>query len=108
MRYQVEKLVRVGTTGQVDANDPLLMRANPSNMVSKVHEKADGDVDDGEESEDEDGEGDGGFKTAEKAAKSQVYVPPKLSAVPFGQFETPDRNTRLLVKIAIPFVNYLF
>ncbi|CAG0914322.1 unnamed protein product [Notodromas monacha] len=78
MRYQIEKMIKASTTGQVDVNDPLLMKANPANLVSKV-QNADMRNDDASDS-DTDVEVDSKERNAVKK-----YVPPKLSAVPFGE-----------------------
>lgn len=59
LKYQIDKLVKTAVTG-TNANDPTTFRANPDNLI------------DHSESEDE--------EKAEKT-KSDVYVPPKLSAV---------------------------
>ena len=36
LRYQVDKLVKVATTGITSQSDPLRFKPNPDNMISKV------------------------------------------------------------------------
>lgn len=63
MKYQVDKLISIAESGHVSADDPLLFKANPDNLLSKQ-----GD------SEDEDSDEDGD----EEGKKSdQKYVAPK-------------------------------
>lgn len=75
LRYQVDKLLKSAATG-INENDPLRLKPNAANMVSKLGEE-------GEESgseEESDGE--------EKSDKPAVYRPPKLAAMHYEGDET--------------------
>ncbi|XP_065827337.1 neuroguidin-like [Oscarella lobularis] len=77
LRYQIDKLIRLATTGSSGLHqDPLQYKPNPENLVSKLHSK-----DDDEDDEEEEG-GD---------VRSAVYVPPKMMAVPY---EETGKRTR--------------
>jgi len=69
LRYQVDKLVKTGASGIAD-NDPLRLKPNAANLVSKLDEES------GSGSDDEDRE------------KTQVYKPPKLAAVHYDDDDT--------------------
>ena len=73
LKYQVDKLVKIASTGVTSgATNPLSFKPNPENMSAKVAD---------DESSDEEGE------------KSGVYVPPKVSAVPYDD-ETLENRKR--------------
>lgn len=36
LKYQIEKLLKLATTGKLADNDPLQFKANPDNLISKV------------------------------------------------------------------------
>ncbi|KAL4616843.1 neuroguidin [Arapaima gigas] len=91
LRYQVDKLVRTAVTGSLAANDPLHLRPNPENLISKLSES--------EESEDE------GRAAAEKCVKSEPsvgskkYVPPRIAPMHYEGDETEaDRQKELAEK----------
>ena len=67
LKYQIDKLVKLAKTGGISSQggsmDPLSFKANPENMASKIEEE-------NESSEEEKDSG-------------NVYVPPKVSAVPY-------------------------
>ena len=66
IKYQIDKLVKLaksGTTSSGGSSGPLSFKPNPQNMISKME-------DEGESSEEE------------KETKG-IYVPPKVSAVPY-------------------------
>lgn len=70
LRYQIDKLVRIATTGPAGAeNDPLRFKPNPNNLVSKLSE-------DDDDNSDEDSN-----------KQKKTYVPPKVSAVPYDDYE---------------------
>lgn len=81
LRYQVDKLVRLATTGQLGADDPLRFKPQPGNLASRL--------DGGEVDSDEDaapsaaGASSGGAGTG-------VYVPPKLTSVQYDGDETAE------------------
>lgn len=37
LRYQIDKLLKIATTGKFETTDPLQFKANPNNLISKVH-----------------------------------------------------------------------
>nr|CAG4641344.1 EOG090X0IJO [Eulimnadia texana] len=81
LKYQIDKLVRLATSGTLPENDPLRFKANPSNLMNKIE--------DGEESDEESDEGED--KAQDKKAAG-VYVPPKLSAVHYDGDETAEQR----------------
>lgn len=36
LRYQIDKLLKIATTGKFETGDPLQFKANPDNLISKV------------------------------------------------------------------------
>jgi len=72
LRYQIDKLLKIASSGKLAENDPLQFKANPGNLLNKVD-------DSGESSEEEVKE--------TRSKKSGVYVPPKLAATPYGNFK---------------------
>ncbi|KAI3355130.1 hypothetical protein L3Q82_018002 [Scortum barcoo] len=84
LKYQIDKLLRTAVTGSLAENDPLQLRPNPDNLISKL-------------SESEESEGEAEDKTAsqKKAAHSsgRKYVPPKIAAVHYdGDMTDADRK----------------
>ncbi|XP_013794149.1 neuroguidin-like isoform X2 [Limulus polyphemus] len=80
LKYQIDKLIKTGTIEQLDPDDPLKFKANPDSLISKLAEDEDESVSD-----------------EEKEEKSNIYVPPKLSAVHYEGDETEhDRQQRIL------------
>uniref|UniRef100_A0A096M6B7 Neuroguidin, EIF4E binding protein n=1 Tax=Poecilia formosa TaxID=48698 RepID=A0A096M6B7_POEFO len=84
LKYQIDKLVRTAVTGSLAENDPLQLRPNPDNFISKLSES--------EDSEDE---------TKNKAASDKKathssgrkYVPPKIAPVHYdGDMTEADRK----------------
>lgn len=109
LRYQVDKLIRMATNGvsgelcvqcmpmisvmftnisphpPVPAGDPLYFRPRPSQLISKLKDNegaasSDSDVTDGEE---EEGRG-----------KGQLYVPPRVVAVPYDDHKEEGRRSK--------------
>ncbi len=70
LKYQIEKLLKIASTGKLGANDPLQFKANPANLMSKER--------DDEDSSDDD-------TTKKDSSKSGAYVPPKLAAMHYGK-----------------------
>lgn len=81
LKYQIDKLVKTAVTG-TNANDPTTFRPNPENLI------------DGSESDDD--------SDAKEKSKSDVYVPPKLSAVHYAG------NTSVEIFLSIFVNNFLF
>ncbi|XP_030253698.1 neuroguidin isoform X1 [Sparus aurata] len=82
LKYQIDKLLRTAVTGSLAENDPLQLRPNPENLISKL-------------SESEESEGEDESKTEKKAAHSsgRKYVPPKIAAVHYdGDMTEADRK----------------
>ncbi|KAM8731404.1 neuroguidin [Acanthopagrus schlegelii] len=82
LKYQIDKLLRTAVTGSLAENDPLQLRPNPENLISKL-------------SDSEESEGEAETKTEKKAAHSsgRKYVPPKIAAVHYdGDMTEADRK----------------
>ncbi|XP_034415565.1 neuroguidin [Cyclopterus lumpus] len=82
LKYQIDKLVRTAVTGSLAENDPLQLRPNPENLLSKL-------------SESEESEGEAENKTETKAAHSsgRKYVPPKIAPVHYdGDMTEADKK----------------
>nr|XP_046227062.1 neuroguidin [Scatophagus argus] len=78
LKYQIDKLVRTAVTGSLAENDPLQLRPNPENLISKL-------------SESEESEGEAEKKAAPSSGKK--YVPPKIAAVHYdGDLTEADRK----------------
>ena len=82
LRYQVDKLVRIATTGQLGEADPLRFRPQPGNLASRLEADDSGRDDDG----------DSAAAGAGKPGKGKegVYVPPKITAVHYDGDETAE------------------
>ncbi|KAF0307925.1 Neuroguidin [Amphibalanus amphitrite] len=80
LRYQVDKLVRIATTGQLGESDPLRFRPQPGNLASRLE---------GDEASDSDQEADTAAGKPGKG-KEGVYVPPKITAVHYDGDETAE------------------
>lgn len=84
LRHHVNKLLDTVATGTVKPNDPLRFKANPDNMITK---ESDSESDDDNEAEDE-------------KPKSNVYVPPKITAMHYDGDETlQQRKQKVLEKV---------
>ncbi|XP_047468028.1 neuroguidin [Mugil cephalus] len=84
LKYQIDKLVRTAVTGSLAENDPLQLRPNPENLISKLDES--------EESEDE---AENKAASEKKAAHSsgRKYVPPKIAPMHYeGDMTEADRK----------------
>ncbi|KAM4534275.1 neuroguidin [Odontesthes bonariensis] len=84
LKYQIDKLVRMAITGSLAENDPLQLRPNPENLISKLSES--------EESGDE---AESKAASEKKAAHSsgRKYVPPKIAPVHYdGDITEADRK----------------
>ncbi|XP_059182757.1 neuroguidin [Centropristis striata] len=82
LKYQIDKLLRTALTGSLAENDPLQLRPNPENLLSKL-------------SESEESEGEAESQTEKKAAPSsgRKYVPPKIAPVHYdGDLTDADRK----------------
>lgn len=73
LKYQIDKLVKTAVTGTINNDDPTNFKANPDAFDSN-DEESDSDQDKVD-----------GFKSIQ-ARKSNIYVPPKLAAVHYGQY----------------------
>ncbi|XP_072234267.1 neuroguidin [Leuresthes tenuis] len=84
LKYQIDKLVRTAVTGTLAENDPLHLRPNPENLVSKLS----GSEESGDEEESK-------AASEKKAAHSsgRKYVPPKIAPVHYdGDMTEADRK----------------
>ncbi|KAG7526367.1 hypothetical protein JOB18_039440 [Solea senegalensis] len=70
LKYQIDKLVRTAVTGSLAENDPLQLRPNPENLISKLNES--------EDSEDE-AEGNAGSEKKAAHSSGKKYIPPKIA-----------------------------
>nr|SVE76134.1 EOG090X0IJO [Daphnia hispanica] len=81
LRYQIDKLLKIATTGKFESGDPLQFKANPDNLISKVGND--------ESSEDEQGE-----------KKTGAYVPPRLIPMKYDGDDTAEqRSTKIAEKV---------
>ncbi|XP_077411210.1 neuroguidin [Vanacampus margaritifer] len=79
LKYQIDKLVRTAVTGSLAENDPLHLRPNPENLISKLSE-----------SEDEEKQTDE-MKVVHTSDKK--YIPPKIAAVYYdGDLTEADKK----------------
>ncbi|XP_074549848.1 neuroguidin [Halichoeres trimaculatus] len=84
LKYQIDKLVRTAVTGSLAENDPLQLRPNPENLISKLNE-----------SDESDSEAETKTASEKKAAHSsgRKYVPPKIAAVHYdGDMTEADKK----------------
>ena len=72
LRYQIDKLLKIASSGKQAENDPLQFKANPGNLLNKVDDSGDSSEEDTKET---------------RSKKSGVYVPPKLAATPYGNLK---------------------
>ncbi|XP_068565580.1 neuroguidin [Cebidichthys violaceus] len=82
LKYQIDKLVRTAVTGSLAENDPLQLRPNPENLISKL-------------SGSEESEGEAENTAEKKAAHSsgRKYVPPKIAPVHYdGDMTEADKK----------------
>ncbi|XP_061521941.1 neuroguidin [Phycodurus eques] len=79
LKYQIDKLVRTAVTGSLAENDPLQLRPNPKNLISKLSE-----------SEDEDNQAP---ETKATHSSGKKYVPPRIAAVYYdGDMTEADKK----------------
>nr|CAG4643620.1 EOG090X0IJO [Ilyocryptus agilis] len=76
LKYQIEKLLKLASTGKFAEGDPLQFKASPGNLISKIGD----DLSDEEASD-------------KKDKKTGVYVPPKLVAMQYDGDETNEERT---------------
>ncbi|XP_015246731.1 PREDICTED: neuroguidin [Cyprinodon variegatus] len=82
LKYQIDKLVRTAVTGSLAENDPLHLRPNPENLVSKLSES---------DSEDEANKGASDKRAAHSSGRK--YIPPKIAPVHYdGDMTEADRK----------------
>uniref|UniRef100_A0A3Q3W5K8 Neuroguidin n=1 Tax=Mola mola TaxID=94237 RepID=A0A3Q3W5K8_MOLML len=82
LKYQIDKLLRTAVTGSLAENDPLQLRPNPENLISKLGESGGS-------------EGEAESMMEKKAAHSsgRKYVPPKIAAVHYdGDMTEADKK----------------
>ncbi|GAU90983.1 hypothetical protein RvY_03324 [Ramazzottius varieornatus] len=94
LRYHIDKLLNAATSKSSEGSqDPLSFRPNPDLMVGAGDEEDEGV--DNDESEVEDGDEVASEKRAQRKNKARdgVYVPPKMSAVPYSFEERPKNRT---------------
>ncbi|XP_020289813.1 neuroguidin isoform X2 [Pseudomyrmex gracilis] len=85
LKYQIDKLVKTAVTGTINSDNPCNFKANPNALVAKL---------DNEDFEDSDQEEDSFKPITQQLRKSNIYVPPKLAAVPYDGDETKAEKVR--------------
>ncbi|XP_061660596.1 neuroguidin [Syngnathoides biaculeatus] len=81
LKYQIDKLVRTAVTGSLPENDPLQLRPNPENLMSKLSESEDDDDDDPAPQK----------KVNQSSGKK--YIPPRIAAVYYdGDMTEADKK----------------
>ncbi|XP_024135383.1 neuroguidin [Oryzias melastigma] len=84
LKYQIDKLVRTAVTGSLAENDPLQLRPNPENLISKLSES------EGSDDEDESKES---SERKPAASSSKKYVPPKIAPMHYdGDLTEADKK----------------
>nr|CAG4646704.1 EOG090X0IJO [Macrothrix elegans] len=81
LKYQIEKLLKMASTGKLPDDDPRRFKANMQNMASKAND--DGDEEGEDEDEDE--------VKPKKDQKPGIYVPPKLVPMEYNEDDGFDR-----------------
>jgi len=90
LKYQIDKLLKVASTGAQEENDPSRFKANPAGMLAKdASSDESGSESDGDK-EDKDGED-------QKKKKAGIYVPPKLAAVHYDGDENENAKRQKLI-----------
>lgn len=83
LKYQIDKLVRTAVTGSLAENDPLQLRPNPENLLSKLSAS---------ESEDEAKDKEGTDKKASYSGTKR-YIPPKIAPMHYdGDLTEADKK----------------
>ncbi|XP_062841440.1 neuroguidin isoform X2 [Trichomycterus rosablanca] len=86
LKYQIDKLVKTAVTGNLAENDPLHLRPNPENLVSKLDQEWD---------EDEGGAGKEDFER-KWPPTARKYIPPKIAPMHYdGDLTESDRQKEL-------------
>uniref|UniRef100_A0A3B5BEV0 Neuroguidin n=1 Tax=Stegastes partitus TaxID=144197 RepID=A0A3B5BEV0_9TELE len=88
LKYQIDKLVRTAVTGSLAENDPLQLRPNPENLISKLGDSGESE----DEAEDK-------AASEKKAAHSsgRKYVPPKIAPMHYdGDMTEADKKKALV------------
>ncbi|XP_056110087.1 neuroguidin [Rhinichthys klamathensis goyatoka] len=89
LKYQIDKLVRTAVTGSLSENDPLHLRPNPQNLVSKLSE-SENSGDEGEE---------GKTKRGKEPSSGRRYVPPRIAPMHYdGDTTEADRQKERIDK----------
>lgn len=86
LRYQIDKLVKTAITGTTNANDPLKLKANPSNFDESDSDEDDSDDDDKLKAEKR--------KSTTAGGSSDKYVPPKITSMPYEDEESIAQKQR--------------
>lgn len=89
LNYQIDKLVKLAKTGGqasgLKGNDPLGFKPNPENMTSKLEE--------------------GGESSDEEAAAKGIYVPPRVSAMPYEEDTAESQKKKFEEKTKMKLLN---
>ncbi|XP_077993821.1 neuroguidin-like [Glandiceps talaboti] len=78
LQYQIDKLVKIAASGQLQQSDPLRFQPNPDQLVSKLNEGDDDDDDD----------------KKEQTRERKHYVPPKLVAMHYDEDDTTGEGQK--------------
>ncbi|XP_014280800.1 neuroguidin [Halyomorpha halys] len=85
LKYQIEKYVKRSIVGSVDDKDPSRFKANPEDFLEGS-----------DEDEDEDEVADQQSEKNKDKKKPGVYVPPRLTSVPYDDERSVDKQNKLL------------
>ncbi|ELT87333.1 hypothetical protein CAPTEDRAFT_220071 [Capitella teleta] len=82
LKYQIDKLIKMASSGSAPgANDPLQFKPNPDNLIGKLDDEDDEDVE------------------KEGKSSSAIYRPPKLSAMHYeGDDTQKERKEKQMMK----------
>ncbi|XP_059806766.1 neuroguidin [Hypanus sabinus] len=93
LRYQIDKLVKTALTGTLGAGNPLNFKPNPGNLISRLDDEEERDVEDEEGDEEEEAETP--QKKESVRSSKKVYVPPRLVPMVYDGDETAaERENR--------------
>ncbi|KAF6018772.1 NGDN [Bugula neritina] len=89
LKYQMEKLLKIAASGGLSNDDPLHLKPNPANMVSKLAGQG---SDNSDSEENADGKNASGEKTG-------VYKPPMMSSSHYAEeLSRKEREEKLIAK----------
>lgn len=98
LKYQIDKLIKIASTGTTDKNDPKHLRANPDNLVDGGKgDESNSDAEDDSDNDDYDINSKDGKNAGNSKGKSGIYVPPRLVPVHYdGDNSESSKKEKLL------------